>query len=122
VPSDVASLPPTARVTVSRTDARDVQQRQIYARIDDTATRTLMFGDSFTVDVAPGAHTLKVNNTLYWKSVQFTVEPGEHVEFALINQSSRLSFGFLAVLGAGPLRLVIERRPARSAHRLHEQM
>jgi hypothetical protein len=107
------SSPPTARVTVSRTDDRDVQQRQIYARIDATAQRTLMFGHSFTLDVEPGPHTLKVNNTLYWKSVQFTVEPGEHVEFALINVSSKLSFGFLALLGAGPLRLVIERRPAR---------
>lgn len=115
MPNDVASPSPTARVTVSRTDERDVQQRQIYARIDDAATRTLMFGDSFMIEIAPGAHTLKVNNTLYWKSVQFTVEPGEHVEFALINQSSKLSFGFLAMLGAGPLRLVIERRPARPA-------
>jgi hypothetical protein len=102
---------PAARVTVSRADDRDVQQRQIYARIDDAATRTLMFGDSFTIEVAPGAHTLKTNNTLYWKSVEFTVEPGEHVEFAVINQSSKLSFGFLALLGAGPLKLVIERRP-----------
>lgn len=112
---DETSPSPTARVTVSRKDDRDVQQRQIYARIDDTAQRTLMFGDSFTLDVEPGAHTLKVNNTLYWKSVPFTVEPGEHVEFALINVSSKLSFGFLAMLGAGPLKLLVERRPARSA-------
>ena len=102
----------TARVTVSRTDDRDVQQRQIYARIDDTPQRTLMFGGSFTLDLEPGAHTLKVNNTLYWKTVPFTVEPGEHVEFALINASSKLSFGFLALLGAGPLKLLIERRTA----------
>ena len=115
MPEDVTSPSPTARVTISRTDDRDVQQRQIYARIDDTAQRTLMFGDSFTLDVEAGAHTLKANNTLYWKSVPFTVEPGEHVEFALVNVSSKLSFGFLAMLGAGPLRLVVERRPARSA-------
>ena len=99
-----------SRVTVSRTDERDVQQRQIYARVDDTAQRTLMFGESFTLDLEPGSHTLKVNNTLYWKTVRFAVEPGEHVEFAVINISSKLSFGFLAMLGAGPLRLVIERR------------
>jgi hypothetical protein len=115
VPSEVATPSPTARVTVSRTDERDVQQRQIYARIDDGANRTLMFGESFTMEIAPGAHTLKTNNTLYWKSVAFAVEPGEHVEFAVINQSSKLSFGFLAVLGAGPLKLVIERRPSRPA-------
>ena len=70
-----------------------------------------MFGESFTLEVAPGAHTLKANNTLYWKTMEFSVESGEHVELALINQSSKLSFGFLALLGAGPLKLVIERRP-----------
>lgn len=101
-------------MTVSRTDDRDVQQRQIYARIDDTPQRTLMFGESFTLEVEPGQHTLKTNNTLYWKSVSFSVEPGEHVEFAVINISSKLSFGFLAMLGAGPLRLVIERRPLQN--------
>jgi hypothetical protein len=104
------ALAPTARVTVSRTDERDVQQRQIYARIDDGPTKTLMFGDAFTTEVAPGAHILKTNNTLFWKTVRFSIEPGEHTEFALINQSSKLAFGFLAVLGAGPLKLVIERR------------
>lgn len=109
------ALPSGGRVTVSRRDDRDVQQRQIYARIDDTATRTLMFGDAFTVDVEAGAHTLKANNTLFWKTVAFTIEPGEHVEFVMINQSSRLSFGFLAVLGVGPLRLVIEQRRSASA-------
>ena len=108
-------VPLTARVTVSRTDDRDVQQRQIYARIDDTEQRTLMFGDSFTIEVAPGAHKLKTNNTLYWKTREFTIEPGEHVEFVLINASSWLSFGFLALLGAGPLRLVIEQRPVTPA-------
>ena len=109
-PEDVTNPSLPARVTVSRTDERDVQQRQIYARVDDTAQRTLMFGESFTLDLEPGPHILKVNNTLYWKTVRFAVEPGEQIEFALINVSSKLSFGFLAMLGAGPLRLVIERR------------
>jgi hypothetical protein len=112
--ADDATTPPpsTARVTVSRVDERDVQQRQIYARVDDTAQRTLMFGDSFTIEVEPGEHRLKTNNTLYWKTVPFTVEAGEHAEFVLINVSSKMSFGFLALLGAGPLKLIVERRQA----------
>ena len=111
---DVSAPALTARVTVSRKDDRDVQQRQIYARIDDGPTKMLVFGNTFTVDVAPGAHTLKANNTLYWKTVRFTIEAGEHLEFAMINQSSKLAFGFLAVLGAGPLKLTIEKRQASS--------
>jgi hypothetical protein len=101
----------TARVTIRRTDAQDVQHRQIYARIDDTPNRMLLFGDSTTIEVAAGRHKLKANNTLYWKSVSFDVQPGEHVEFMVINKASRLTFGFLALLGAAPLALAIERRP-----------
>jgi hypothetical protein len=104
--------PPPARavVTLSRNDERDVRHRQIYARIDDLPNNTLLFGDSVRIEVAPGSHRLKANNTLFWKSVMFDIEPGQHIEFALINRSSQLAFGFLALLGVGPLMLAIERR------------
>lgn len=101
-----------ARVTVSRDDARDVQHRQIYARIDDAATHTLLFGDAFTIDVPPGEHRLRANNTLFWKTVTFSAQPGEHVEFVLINRAPRGTMGFLALFGAAPLVLAIERRAA----------
>jgi hypothetical protein len=100
-----------ARVTLVRTDARDAQQRQVLARVDDGPTATLMFGDRQTIDVAPGRHLLKVNNTLVWKRMPFAIEPGEHLEFQLINRPGRLTLGFLALLGVAPLFLSIEQRP-----------
>jgi hypothetical protein len=96
-------------VTIARTHADDVQQRQIYARVDESPNRTLVFGDSVTIEITPGDHVLKANNTLQWKSVPFTVREGEHAQFMLINKAGALSFGFLALLGVGPLALKIER-------------
>lgn len=99
-----------ARVTLARTDARDAQQRQVLARVDDGPTATLLFGDHQTIEVAPGQHVLKANNTLVWKRMPFAIEPGEHLEFQLINRPGRLTLGFLALLGVAPLFLSIERK------------
>lgn len=97
-------------VTISRTDESDVRQRQILVRLDDSPTRTLYFGDSFSQEIAAGAHTLRGHNTLFWKTVHFTVEPGERVEFVVVNRAGPMSLSFLALLGAAPLYLTIERR------------
>jgi hypothetical protein len=103
-----------ARVTISRNDDRDVRHRQIYARIDDAPTRALLFGEAFTMELEPGAHRLRANNTLFWKTMAFSVEAGEHHEFVLVNRAPRIALGFLALFGAAPLMLSIERRTVRS--------
>ncbi|HKV98825.1 MAG TPA: hypothetical protein VJN96_03315 [Vicinamibacterales bacterium] len=99
-----------ARVTLSRTDRADVQQRQIYARLDDGPSHTLIFGDAITLEIPAGDHRLRANNTLFWKQVAFSLEPGDQIEFVLINRAGLLGFGFLALLGVAPLTLSIERR------------
>jgi len=104
------TAPGISRVTLSRTDSADVQQRQIYARIDDGPSQTLIFGNTVTLEVPAGDHVLRANNTLFWKRVSFSVAPGQHVEFALINRAGLFGLGFLALLGAGPLSLSLERR------------
>jgi hypothetical protein len=42
--------------------------------------QTLMFGEAVTLEIKPGTHKLRANNTLFWKSARFNVEPGEHIE------------------------------------------
>jgi hypothetical protein len=97
-------------VTISRTHADDVRQRQILARIDDGPVATLMFGDRVTRELVPGGHVLRVNNTLFWKKIAFTIESGEHLEFVAINRAGRMTLSFLALLGVAPLYLTVERR------------
>jgi hypothetical protein len=102
----------SARVTVTRTSEKDVGHRQVYAAIDEQPPATLMFGESAAWEVTPGAHRLKANNTLQWKKLDFTAEPGEHVEFVVINKAGGFTLGFLSLLGVAPLYLTIERRHA----------
>jgi hypothetical protein len=97
-------------VTISRQHDTDARTRQVIARIDDGEPRTLMFGDAVTVEVPPGRHLLRANNTLVWKRVAFAAEPGEHLEFELINRPGRFMLGFLAIMGVAPLFLRIEKR------------
>jgi hypothetical protein len=103
-------MPVPAKVTVTRTHPDDVRQRQVLARIDDEPQVTLMFGESFTREIAPGTHRLRADNTLFRKKVEFTVRAGEHVEFALVNTAGRLTLGFLATMGVAPLFLRVERK------------
>jgi hypothetical protein len=109
--ADASPIAP-ARVTVTRTSEQDVGHRQVYAAIDDQPAATLMFGESVVWDIPPGAHRLKANNTLQWKKLEFTAEPGEHVEFVVINKAGGFTLGFLSLLGVAPLYLTIERRRA----------
>jgi hypothetical protein len=97
-------------VTISRRHDEDVRQRQILVRIDDGPTQTLMYGDACTIEVRPGAHVLRANNTLFWKKASFVIESGEHLDFAVVNRAGRLTFSFLTVMGVAPLFLTIERR------------
>lgn len=103
------------QVTLSRTHKSDVGQRQIFARVDDAPTCVLNFGQSCTQDVVPGVHQLRANNTLFWKRLEFTIEPGQQIDFVLINRAGAFGLMLLATLGVAPLSLVIERRPLGQA-------
>jgi hypothetical protein len=69
----------------------------------------LLFGDAISRDVAPGPHTLRVSNTLVWKTLTFEVKPGEQVRFEAINRPGKLTYPMLVLFGAGPLYLTVRR-------------
>ncbi|HEY7059639.1 MAG TPA: hypothetical protein VH458_24050, partial [Vicinamibacterales bacterium] len=73
-----------ATVTVTRTSEDDFKQRQLIVYFDRSKVGTLLFGDSVTRDVEPGPHSIRVSNTLVWKTVEFTVGPGEQVFFEVV--------------------------------------
>jgi hypothetical protein len=98
-----------ARVTVSRKDARDVRDRQIILSMDGEPLGTLLFGHEVTRDVPPGPHRIRAHNTLFWKTLEVDLRPGEHARFNTINRAGAGTFSLLALLGAGPLYLTFER-------------
>jgi len=94
-------------VTFCRTHPTDCQQRQIFVRLDDRPRVTLVYGDALTEDVAPGSHRLRIHNTLFWKTMTFTIEPGEHLECLVINRARWWTYGMAGLLGAAPLFLSV---------------
>jgi hypothetical protein len=100
--------PSGARVTVARTLPSDIGQRQVYASLDGQPIATLLYGESVTRDVDPGEHRLRLNNTLVWKTLPFSLDPGDHLEFRFANRPGRWTLGFLSLIGVAPLFLSVE--------------
>jgi hypothetical protein len=100
-------------VTLSRDHRSDCGQRQVFARVDDRPQVALVFGERVTLDVTPGRHLLRVNNTLFWKKISFAIEPAEHLEFILINEARWWTAGIVGLLGAAPLFLTVKQISVR---------
>ena len=98
-----------AMLTVTRTDAGDVKQRQLIISLDGTRLGQLMFGETLTHEMLPGPHRLRISNTLFWKTIAFEAKPGEVVRFEAVNRAGRLTYPLMAILGAGPLYLTVRK-------------
>jgi hypothetical protein len=96
-------------VTITRTSDDDCQTRQLIVSLDGQRVATLLYGESVRCDLAPGRHTLRVYNTLVWKTVEFTLKPGEQAFFEAINLASTSTYLIVALLGVGPLYVRVHR-------------
>lgn len=97
-------------VTVRRQSKQDIGYRDIFVLIDDEEIAILHHGDEVTKELAPGAHRLKVHNTLFKKALDFTLNVGEHASFMAINRAGFGTYSVLAFfIGGGPIYLSLER-------------
>jgi hypothetical protein len=97
-------------VTISRNHPNDIGERQVIVRLDGGTREKLYFGQSFSQEVRPGSHHIRFHNTLVWRNLRFTVEPGEHLEFIVINSGRWWTWGMAGVFGSAPLFLTVEMR------------
>ena len=103
----------TATITVRRQSKEDVGYREIYVSLDGASLGILQHGEVITRETTPGPHRLRAHNTLFWKTLEFTLAVDEHARFIAINRAgfgtySVLAF-FMGFLGAGPFYLTFER-------------
>ncbi len=96
-------------VTITRTSESDCQTRQVIVSLDGRRVATLLWGDTVRCDLAPGRHTLRVHNTLVWKTVEFTLKPGEQAFYEVVNRNGVSTFLMVAFLGVGPLFVELRR-------------
>jgi hypothetical protein len=98
-----------ASVTITRTSEEDFKVRQLEISIDGEHAGTLLWGDSLTRELGPGRHRIRVHNTLVWKTVEFTLAPGQQLFFEAINRSGPGTLVMMLLLGLGPLYVTIRR-------------
>jgi hypothetical protein len=96
------------RLTVARTAQNDTGQREIILTLDGRRWETLTSGGSAERELRPGRHTLKADNTLFRKTVEFDAAPGEQIRFTVANVNGPGTWIFLMV-GAPILYLRLER-------------
>ena len=101
---DPAVLPP-ARITIRRQSAHDIGCREIYVLLDGEDFAELTFGNMVTREVDAGPHRLRAHNTLFRKTHEIVLGPGEHRQFTVVNRAGWGTVAMLGVLGVGPLYL-----------------
>ena len=106
-----AELPP-ASITVIRKHSMDVRDRQVVVSLDGAPLGTLLYGQTVSREVEAGPHRLRAHNTLFWKTLDFDLQPGEHARFIAVNRAGVGTYSMLGLFGAGPLYLTFERELA----------
>jgi hypothetical protein len=103
-----------ARITICRQSPQGAGYREIFVSIDGEQVAMLEYGETYTAEIKPGPHRLRAHNTLFWKTHQIVLRPGEHAKFTAINRTGTISFGLLFMLGAFPLYLTFAREYEKS--------
>jgi hypothetical protein len=109
------SNPLKAHLRVERTAPDDVQNRQIYVRLNGALLATMMFGRVAELEIEPGEYRLEADNTWKKRTVTFTAQPGERIAFRV---ASKPGWGYMLLVGffgAAPIEMVIERMDVREA-------
>ena len=98
-----------ASITVSRRSSEDVGFREVYVSVDGEQIAVLRDGEAITHELPAGPHRVRAHNTLFWKTHDVVLQPGEHARFKVANRAGWGSFGLLMMLGAAPVYLTFER-------------
>jgi hypothetical protein len=99
----------SAQFRVSHPEAGNVLGRGLKLSLDGKEWAYLRAGQAISTEIAPGHHRLRADNTYQKKTIEFDVQPGEQVHYRIGNRVGFFGSMMVAVLGAGPMYLVIER-------------
>ena len=98
-----------ASITISREAEEDVGFREVFVQVDGKDLAMLRYGDTVSHELPAGPHRIRAHNTLFWKTHDVVLQPGEHARFVAINRAGWGTFGLLMILGAAPVYLTFER-------------
>ena len=106
-PAEPAAGTPT-RLTIHRTSDEDCRDRQVIFSLDGARIAELLYGQTVTLDIPPGPHRLRANNTLVWRTVEFVAPAGTHVHFTCINWAPSWMYFMIGLVGVAPLFVTLK--------------
>lgn len=111
------NAPKTATILVGRLSNRDIKMRELMIYVDHELIGNIRFGQSAKIPLTPGSHILKASNGVRSQSMTIEVGGGQEQAFIVGNAPSGCFIAVLAVAGAGPPTVFLEKAtPEQAAH------
>lgn len=102
---------PQTTLTVARDSPRDLKFRGIDILLDGKFVGGLTYGNSLSISIDPGVHSLTATNRLKSKSVEFEARPGETLQFQTVGVALGGIWAMMAMLGTVAYRVELARHP-----------
>lgn len=111
----------TARLTITRNQPHDIQDRPVRIWVDDERWDNIVYGKTLSRDIAPGRHRIKAHNTLFGTTLEFDAAPGEEVRIKCQNGLSGGGMLMVLFMGVAYLRVRLEQEPSSALGALTAQ-
>jgi len=106
------AMPSATQLEIVRNHPQDIQDRPVYLWVDgEKWDGVLRYGTTFTRELPPGRHTVKVHNTLFGHTVEFDAAGGETVRFRCENGLTGGGMVMVLMMGVAYLRVRLTRMP-----------
>ena len=104
----------TARLTITRNEPDDIQDRPIRLWVDGERCENLAYGRSHSQAITPGRHVVKAHNTLFGTTLEFEATPGEDVRLSCANGMTGGAKLMVLMMGVAYLRVRLARLPSET--------
>jgi len=98
-----------AQLTVTRNNASDFQDRQVYLYVDGELWGKVKYGKPVSREIPPGPHKVRAFNTLFSHTIDIDAVAGEHVKLKCTNGLGRGGWIMMVIWQVAALRVKLER-------------
>jgi len=97
-----------AHIIIDRNAENDIKMRGLDAFIDDVFVDNLPYNSSFTDDLNPGEHTIRVTNHLYSRSLHVNIQAGQTLHLQVGNYFDLVGGIIMPSIGFGPYKVFVK--------------
>lgn len=98
-----------AQLTVTRNNASDFQDRQVYLYVDGELWGKVKYNKPLSREIPPGRHKVRAFNTLFSDTIEIDAGPGEHVRLRCSNTLGKGGWIMMVIWQIAALRVRLER-------------